>query len=163
VGGVADVVRQGRVVPARGALDQAPGRPRVVAPPGPQVAEGRHAERVDVDVGGVQADEAQPRRRRGEDAVLEAEHHAPVVFRLVLAGQGAHAPSVPRPPDTPSAPPVPRRRGAKRASVAVGHSILVIASHRLTTGEVYTDLGPNYLEGMKLCGGPAPAPLDGGC
>jgi transposase len=38
------------------------------------------------------------------------------------------------------------RRGAKRAAVAVGHSILVIAYHLLTTGEVYTDLGPNYFD-----------------
>jgi transposase len=38
------------------------------------------------------------------------------------------------------------RRGAKRAAVAVGHSILVIAYHLLTTGETYADLGPNYFD-----------------
>ena len=38
------------------------------------------------------------------------------------------------------------RRGAKRAAIAVGHSILVIAYHLLTTGEVYADLGANYFD-----------------
>ena len=38
------------------------------------------------------------------------------------------------------------RRGAKRAAIAVGHSILVIAYHLLTTGEVYADLGANSFD-----------------
>jgi transposase len=39
------------------------------------------------------------------------------------------------------------RRGAKRAVVAVAHSILVIAYHILKEdGTVYTDLGPNYFD-----------------
>jgi hypothetical protein len=38
------------------------------------------------------------------------------------------------------------RRGAKRAAVAVAHSILAIAYHLLTIGEVYADLGPNYFD-----------------
>ena len=36
------------------------------------------------------------------------------------------------------------RRGAGRAAVAVGHSILVIIWHLLSTGETYNDLGGDY-------------------
>jgi transposase len=38
------------------------------------------------------------------------------------------------------------RRGRKRAIVAVGHSILVIAYHLLERGTSYTDLGPDYFD-----------------
>ena len=38
------------------------------------------------------------------------------------------------------------RRGPGRAAVAVGHSILVIAWHLLSTGETYTDLGGDYFD-----------------
>ena len=38
------------------------------------------------------------------------------------------------------------RRGPKKAAVAVGHSILVIAWHLLSTGEPYTDLGGDYFD-----------------
>lgn len=38
------------------------------------------------------------------------------------------------------------RRGPGRATVAVGHSILVIAWHLLSTGETYTDLGGDYFD-----------------
>lgn len=38
------------------------------------------------------------------------------------------------------------RRGAKKAAVAVGHSILVIAYHLLRDGTVYQDLGPAYFD-----------------
>jgi len=38
------------------------------------------------------------------------------------------------------------RRGAKRAAVAVAHSILVIAYHLLRDGGTYQDLGPNYFD-----------------
>jgi transposase len=38
------------------------------------------------------------------------------------------------------------RRGPGRAAVAVGHSILVIAWHLLSTGETYTDLGNDYFD-----------------
>jgi hypothetical protein len=38
------------------------------------------------------------------------------------------------------------RRGAKRAAVAVGHSILVIADHLIKRGEVYQELGANYFD-----------------
>jgi transposase len=38
------------------------------------------------------------------------------------------------------------RRGAKRAAVAVGHTILVIAYHLLTRATVYRDLGPTYFD-----------------
>jgi transposase len=38
------------------------------------------------------------------------------------------------------------RRGAQRAAVAVGHSILVIAWHLLSTGQPYDDLGGDYFD-----------------
>lgn len=38
------------------------------------------------------------------------------------------------------------RRGSQRAAVAVGHSILVIVWHLLTTGETYNDLGGDYFD-----------------
>jgi len=38
------------------------------------------------------------------------------------------------------------RRGAKRAAVAVAHTILVIVHHLLRTGDVYRDLGANYFD-----------------
>ena len=38
------------------------------------------------------------------------------------------------------------RRGAKRAAVAVGHTILVIAHHLLRDGTVYEDLGATYFD-----------------
>jgi transposase len=38
------------------------------------------------------------------------------------------------------------RRGPGRAAVAVGHSILVVVWHLLSTGEVYNDLGGDYFE-----------------
>jgi transposase len=41
------------------------------------------------------------------------------------------------------------RRGAKRAAVAVAHSILVIAYHLLTRREPYHDMGGNYFDERK--------------
>lgn len=38
------------------------------------------------------------------------------------------------------------RRGKKRAIVAVGHTILVIAYHLLARGTTYTDLGPEHFD-----------------
>lgn len=38
------------------------------------------------------------------------------------------------------------RRGAKRASVAVGHSLLVIVHALLSRGTTFVDLGPNYFD-----------------
>jgi hypothetical protein len=38
------------------------------------------------------------------------------------------------------------RRGNKKASVAVGHSILVIVWHLLSRGKEYHDLGGNYFD-----------------
>jgi transposase len=38
------------------------------------------------------------------------------------------------------------RRGTKRAAVAVGHSILVIAYHLLKDQTTYQELGPNYFD-----------------
>jgi transposase len=41
------------------------------------------------------------------------------------------------------------RRGAKKAAVAVGHSILVIAYHLLKKGVPYAELGAGYLDGRS--------------
>lgn len=41
------------------------------------------------------------------------------------------------------------RRGKKRASVAVAHSILIIAFHIIARGTVYVDLGANYFDERK--------------
>jgi transposase len=41
---------------------------------------------------------------------------------------------------------IARRRGKKRALVAVGHSLLVVYYHLLTTGECYQDLGPDFFD-----------------
>ena len=41
---------------------------------------------------------------------------------------------------------IARRRGKKRALVAVGHSLLVVYYHLLTTGECYRDLGPDFFD-----------------
>jgi len=38
------------------------------------------------------------------------------------------------------------RRGPRKAAVAVGHSILVICWHLLSTGEIYSDLGGDYFD-----------------
>ena len=38
------------------------------------------------------------------------------------------------------------RRGKKKAAVAVGHSILLIAYHLLTRGTCYQELGGNYFD-----------------
>jgi hypothetical protein len=38
------------------------------------------------------------------------------------------------------------RRGVKKAQVAVGHSILLIAYHVLTRRQPYRDLGANYFD-----------------
>lgn len=44
------------------------------------------------------------------------------------------------------------RRGAKKAAVAVGHSILVIAYHLLKEGTVYQDLGGQYFDQRNRAG-----------
>ncbi|GHO60332.1 IS110 family transposase [Ktedonobacter robiniae] len=41
------------------------------------------------------------------------------------------------------------RLGAKKAVVAVAHSVLVIVYHVLTKGEPYQDLGPDYFRGQN--------------
>ena len=38
------------------------------------------------------------------------------------------------------------RRGAKRAAVAVGHSLLIIVHALLSRGTTFTDLGANYFD-----------------
>ncbi|HXJ84833.1 MAG TPA: IS110 family transposase [Candidatus Methylomirabilis sp.] len=44
---------------------------------------------------------------------------------------------------------IARRRGDKKAIVAVGHSILVAAWHVLRDGVVYRDLGPSYFDRLN--------------
>jgi transposase len=39
-----------------------------------------------------------------------------------------------------------KRRGSKRAAVAVGHSIRVIAYHLLKTGETYQEKGATFFD-----------------
>ena len=39
---------------------------------------------------------------------------------------------------------IARRRGPNKAAVAVAHSLLGVAWHLLTTGEVFADLGEDY-------------------
>jgi transposase len=41
------------------------------------------------------------------------------------------------------------RRGKKRAIVAVAHSIVVSAFHRLSRHEPYQELGPNYFDDQR--------------
>jgi transposase len=41
------------------------------------------------------------------------------------------------------------RRGKKKAAVAVGHSILVMAYHILQRGTEYCELGPNYFDELE--------------
>lgn len=41
---------------------------------------------------------------------------------------------------------IARKRGVKRAAVAVGHSLLVVYYHLLTTGECYQDLGSDFFD-----------------
>jgi len=44
---------------------------------------------------------------------------------------------------------ITRRRGPKRAGIAVAHSILVIAYHVLRNGVEFSDLGPDYFDRMN--------------
>jgi hypothetical protein len=44
---------------------------------------------------------------------------------------------------------ISRRRGPKRAGIAVAHSILVIAFHLLGNGVDFKDLGPDYFDRMN--------------
>jgi hypothetical protein len=41
---------------------------------------------------------------------------------------------------------IARTRGTKRATMAVGHAILVIAYHLLRRRTTYVDLGPDYFD-----------------
>jgi transposase len=45
---------------------------------------------------------------------------------------------------------VSKRRGPKRAAIAVAHSILVIAFHILRDGHEYQDLGPDYFDRVNV-------------
>jgi transposase len=45
------------------------------------------------------------------------------------------------------------RRGTAKATIAVGHTILVIAWHLLSTGEVYNDLGHDYFDKRRTSTG----------
>jgi hypothetical protein len=63
---------------------------------------------------------------------------------VVQAGQAAG-----RTKDTSLGAPYHRlaaRRGKKKAAVAVGHTILVIASHLLRRQATYVDLSPHYFD-----------------
>jgi transposase len=40
-------------------------------------------------------------------------------------------------------------RGKKRALIAVGHSMLVIFYHMMTTGATYADLGGDFLDRLE--------------
>ena len=44
---------------------------------------------------------------------------------------------------------ISKRRGPKRAAIAVAHSILVIAYHILKNGVAFQDLGPDYFDRMN--------------
>jgi len=44
---------------------------------------------------------------------------------------------------------IARRRGANKATVAVAHSMVVIAWHLLSTGAQYQDLGADYFQGRQ--------------
>jgi len=44
---------------------------------------------------------------------------------------------------------IARRRGENKATMAVAHSIVVIAWHILTTGQPYQDLGPEWFESRR--------------
>ena len=44
---------------------------------------------------------------------------------------------------------ISKRRGPKRAAIAVAHSILVIAYHILKNGVAFKDLGPDYFDRMN--------------
>ncbi len=95
------------------------------------------------------------RRRLGPDAASEAvsagnQKHGRTRYRskwLRLARRGSqrcgenegHVPGVALPPAQSAS-----QRG--KATIAVGHTILVICRHLLTTGEVYTDLSGDYLQ-----------------
>ena len=41
---------------------------------------------------------------------------------------------------------IAKRRGPKRAAIAVAHSIMIIAFHLLRDGLEYQDLGPDYFD-----------------
>jgi len=73
------------------------------------------------------------RTRKGSkwlrSALVEAAHAASRSKGTYLAAQFAR---------------IRGRRGPKKAAVAVGHSILIIAYHLLTREEAYTDLGGDY-------------------
>ena len=43
-----------------------------------------------------------------------------------------------------------KRRGPKRAAIAVAHSILVIAYYLLRDGRAYQDLGPDYFDSVNV-------------
>lgn len=49
-------------------------------------------------------------------------------------------------PSPPQADRLAARRGKRRAVLAVGHTLLLIAYSLLKGGGVYQDLGPNYFD-----------------
>lgn len=88
-------------------------------------------------------DESAGKRRSGKtrkgsrwlrQTLVEAAHGAARSKDTYLSAQYSH---------------LARRRGRKKAEVAVGHSILVIAYHLLTRNESYHELGGNYYDERK--------------
>ena len=75
------------------------------------------------------------RTRKGSpwlrQALVEAAHGAARSTRTYIGAQSRR---------------IAARRGKKRAAVAGGHTILVIAYHVLTRREPYRELGPNYFD-----------------
>jgi transposase len=71
------------------------------------------------------------------EALIEAAHAAAHTRRTYLAAQYHR---------------IAARRRAKRAAVAVAHTILVIVHHLLSKGEAYRDLGPNYFDERDQAG-----------
>jgi transposase len=70
-------------------------------------------------------------------ALIEAAHAAARTNDTYLAAQYAR---------------LRAKRGPSKASVAVGHSIIVIAWNLLSTGETYNDLGGDYFEKRRNSG-----------
>jgi transposase len=64
-------------------------------------------------------------------ALIEAAHGATRAKDIYLSAQGCR---------------LSQRRGKRRAVVAVGHSIFIIAYHVLSRKQPYQDLGSNYFD-----------------
>ena len=84
--------------------------------------------------------------------------HGSKWLRIALVEAAPSRRARPRTPTSPrNTPSIRARRGPGRAAVAVGHSILVIAWHLLSTGETYNDLGGDYFDKRRNSQPPANA------